>query len=85
MIEPPESTSEQLEVSRLASIDGFHRERLEEPLEDYLRAFEEYQATAVLGGVYKLHNLVHAQERGLSLFWAHNLQRMLEWIDETRI
>lgn len=40
--------------------------------------------TAVLGGVYKLHNLEHAQERGLSLFWAHDLQRMLDWIEDTK-
>ncbi|HET6263193.1 MAG TPA: XamI family restriction endonuclease, partial [Chloroflexia bacterium] len=39
---------------------------------------------AVLSGVYKLHNLLDAQERGLSLFWAHDLQRMLDWIDGTR-
>lgn len=40
--------------------------------------------TAVLGGVYKLHNLVNAQTRGLSLFWAHDLQALTAWIDSTR-
>jgi hypothetical protein len=40
--------------------------------------------TAVLSGVYKLHNLVNAQNRGLTLFWAHNLQAMVEWIEATR-
>jgi hypothetical protein len=39
---------------------------------------------AVLSGVYKLHNLLDAQERGLSLFWAHDLQGLLDWIDGTR-
>jgi hypothetical protein len=39
---------------------------------------------AVLSGVYKLHNLLDAQERGLSLFWAHDLKRMLGWIESTR-
>jgi hypothetical protein len=39
---------------------------------------------AVLSGVYKLHNLLDAQERGLSLFWAHDLQGLLGWIDSTR-
>lgn len=39
---------------------------------------------AVLGGVYKLHNLVSAQEHGLTLFWAHDLQAMLDWIEATR-
>jgi hypothetical protein len=39
---------------------------------------------AVLSGVYKLHNLVDAQERGLSLFWAHDLQGLIEWIERAR-
>jgi hypothetical protein len=39
---------------------------------------------AVLSGVYKLHNLVDAQDRGLTLFWAHNLQAMLDWVEATR-
>jgi len=40
--------------------------------------------TAVLSGVYKLHNLVQAQERGLSLFWAHDLKRLTDWILKTK-
>ena len=40
--------------------------------------------TAVLSGVYKLHNLQDAQTRGLVLFWAHDLQKMIEWIELTR-
>lgn len=40
--------------------------------------------TAMLSGVYKLHNLVDAQERGLTIFWAHDLQAMTEWIEGTR-
>jgi hypothetical protein len=39
---------------------------------------------AVLGGVYKLHNLVDAQSRGLTLFWAHNLDALAIWILSTR-
>jgi hypothetical protein len=39
---------------------------------------------AVLSGVYKLHNLENAQERGLTLFWAHDLQPMLDWLHRTR-
>ena len=39
---------------------------------------------AVLGGVYKLHNLQDAQNRGLSLFWAHNLKALTDWIATTR-
>jgi hypothetical protein len=40
--------------------------------------------TAVLSGVYKLRHLTEAQDRDLTLFWAHDLQRMLEWIEQTR-
>ncbi len=39
---------------------------------------------AVLGGVYKLHNLEDAQKRGLSLFWAHDLQKLTDWVSGTR-
>ncbi len=35
---------------------------------------------AVLGGVYKLKNLVEAQNRGLTLFWVHDLAAMIDWI-----
>ena len=41
-------------------------------------------ASAVLSGVYKTHNLVNAQERGLTLFWAHDIAKMVEWIQATR-
>lgn len=40
--------------------------------------------SAVLSGVYKLHNLQDAQDRGLALFWAHDLQPLLDWIERTR-
>ena len=36
--------------------------------------------TAVLSGVYNLHNLTAAQQRGLTLFWAHNLPELIDWI-----
>lgn len=39
---------------------------------------------AVLSGVYKLHNLVDAQARGLTLFWAHDLRGFLTWVESTR-
>lgn len=38
---------------------------------------------AVLSGVYKLHNLIDAQERGLSLFWEHDLAALVDWINAT--
>ena len=43
MIEPPAWTSEQLDTERLKAITIFRKERLDEPLEDYLEAFDEYQ------------------------------------------
>jgi hypothetical protein len=39
---------------------------------------------AVLSGVYKLHNLEDAQNRGLALFWAHELNSLTNWIETTR-
>ncbi len=39
---------------------------------------------AVISGVFKLHNLMDAQSRGLTIFWGHNLQAMMDWIDTTR-
>jgi len=40
--------------------------------------------TAVLAGVYALRNLVDAQESGLTLFWAHDLQSMFDWMHSTK-
>lgn len=39
---------------------------------------------AVLSGVYKLHNLEDAQNRGLALFWAHDMSALVGWINSTR-
>ncbi len=39
---------------------------------------------ALLGGVYKLHNLVEAQDRGLTLFWDHDLTSLTTWIASAR-
>lgn len=38
----------------------------------------------MLSGVYKLRNLEQAQDRGLTLYWAHRLSDLTEWIDQTR-
>ncbi len=38
---------------------------------------------AVLEGVYALTNLEDAQDRGLAIFWAHQLESMIEWIQST--
>jgi hypothetical protein len=39
---------------------------------------------AVISGVYKLNNLVDAQNCGLTLFWAHDLDQLLTWIEAAR-
>ncbi len=40
--------------------------------------------TAVLSGVYDIHNLLDAQERGLTIFWAHELGPLAQWINRTK-
>jgi hypothetical protein len=39
---------------------------------------------AVLAGVFKRTHLEYAQERGLSLYWAHDLGELTGWIEATR-
>jgi hypothetical protein len=38
---------------------------------------------AMLSGVFKVHNLIQAQEGGLTLFWAHDLASMRAFIEKT--
>jgi hypothetical protein len=54
--------------------------------EVWRRDFGETQVVpaAIISGVYKLHKLQEAQQRGLSIFWAHSLPVMLDWIERTR-
>lgn len=40
--------------------------------------------TAVLSGVYKLSHLLSAQAAGLTIFWAHDLDALTDWIEQTR-
>lgn len=39
---------------------------------------------ALLSGVYKHHNLVEAQDRGLTIFWAHDLSALVTWVASTK-
>lgn len=39
---------------------------------------------AVLDGVYALRNLIDAQDRGLTIFWAHDLNSMFDWMHRTK-
>jgi hypothetical protein len=54
--------------------------------EAWIKDFGQVQIVpvAVLSGVFKLHNLVDAQRRGLVLFWAHDLEAMASWVTTTR-
>lgn len=54
--------------------------------EAWRRDFGERQVVpvAILSGVFKLSHLESAQERGLSLFWAHHLVHLVNWIETTR-
>jgi len=49
------------------------------------KEFGELNVTpaAVLSGVYNLRNLLDAQNRGLYLFWAHDLESLTGWIRST--
>ena len=50
--------------------------------EAWLKQFGTLQTvpTAVLSGVFKRHNLVQAQEAGLTIYWAHDLQPLGDFI-----
>jgi hypothetical protein len=52
----------------------------------WLRTFGEDQVVpaAVLSGVFKAASLESAQARGLTVFWAHRLDDLVEWIGRTR-
>ena len=52
---------------------------------EWLRAFghQGVVPTAVLSGVFKTHNLVRAQDSGLTIFWAHDLSPLSEFVSAT--
>jgi len=52
----------------------------------WILAFGERQVVpvATLSGVYRLLNLKQAQEQGLTIYWAHRLSDLTEWIDATK-
>lgn len=54
--------------------------------ETWLREFGSLSvvSAAVLAGVFKRRHLIYAQERGLTLWWAHKLDALAEWVEETR-
>lgn len=40
--------------------------------------------SAVVSGVFKVHNLVNAQKDNLTIFWSHNLEALGEFIEATK-
>lgn len=52
----------------------------------WLETFGSMQVVpaAVMSGVFKVLNMVQAQERGLSLFWAHDLGKLGDFVQGTR-
>ncbi len=52
---------------------------------EWLRAFghQGIVPTAVLSGVFKTHNLVQAQDSGLTIFWAHDLSPLTAFVSFT--
>jgi XamI-like restriction endonuclease len=52
---------------------------------DWLKTFGTNQVvpTAVISGVFKVSNLMKAQEDGLTLFWAHDLKKLGRFISST--
>jgi XamI restriction endonuclease len=54
--------------------------------EYWLKQFGKAQVVpaAVLAGVFKVLNLEQAQERGLALFWSHDLEKLGAFIASTR-
>lgn len=53
--------------------------------EYWLKMFGTLQVVpaAMLAGVFKVMNLEQAQERGLALFWSHDLEKLGAFIDST--
>lgn len=54
--------------------------------EHWLKKFgtDQVVPAAALAGVFKVLNLEQAQERGLCLFWTHDLDKLGEFIESTR-
>ncbi len=55
--------------------------------EVWRRDFGETQVVpaAVISGVYKRGMLEEVQRRGLTIFWAHDMGMMVDWIERTRM
>lgn len=54
--------------------------------ESWIREFgtSNVVPVAMLSGVFKVHNLRDAQSSGLTIFWAHRLNALIEYVESTR-
>lgn len=52
----------------------------------WIRRFGELQVipAGVISGVFKVHNLINAQDAGLTIFWAHDLDQLVAFIESTK-
>src|SRR4051794_2442493 len=67
-IDPPRWTEAELEAARQTAIDAFRTERMQEPLEAYLEAFDEYRGAVedLLEATVDLTQLSEATEQVLT-------------------
>jgi hypothetical protein len=65
-VERPRWTDEELATARLQAIADFRRERLDEPLEEYLELFDEYQGT-VEALIEQTVDLTRIEENALAI------------------
>lgn len=94
MKEPPRWTDEQLAREAEHARAAFRRERLDEPLQRWKEAFDRHRAQFErlfdefgLGDPATIDHgkLARAQnEDGLTIFWAHRLEDVREFIEETK-
>ena len=71
--------------SALNSVKRLNREA-ERKAVSWLRNFGHSQVVpaAVISGVFKLEKLEEAQNAGLAVFWAHDLDALSDWIESTK-
>lgn len=71
--------------SALNSVKRLNREAASKA-EAWRRDFGETQIVpaSVISGVFKLEKLLDAQRRGLTIFWGHGIDVMMNWIATTR-
>jgi hypothetical protein len=78
-VEPPRWTAEQLDDARMAAIARFREQRMQEPLEQYLEAFDEYR-TAVEELLEATVDLTRLDESSIEVLTAPALVEALRYL-----